>query len=79
MSEEAKNVFYNFYGTKEFNVPYHREGNEYLPGLRMTDNGAHEYSNARDSLLNCESDIEALLNLFAASFMYMDVAENFSL
>lgn len=79
MSEEAKNVFYNFYGTKEFNVPYHREGDKYLPDLRMTDNGAQEYSNARNSLLNCENDIEALLNLFAASFMYMDVAENFSL
>jgi hypothetical protein len=29
--------------------------------------------------LNCENDIEELLNLFAASFMYMDVAEGLSL
>lgn len=80
MSEEAGNVFYNFYGTKEFNVPYHREGNgEYLPGLRMSDNGAAAFDVARQSLLQCEKDIEALLNLFAASFMYMDIAEDFSL
>lgn len=80
MSEAAKNVFYNFYGTKEFNIPYHREGTrDYRPGLRMSDKGAQEYANAREELLNCEKDIEELLNLFAASFMYMDVAENFTL
>ena len=80
MSEAAKNVFYNFYGTKEFNVPYHREGTrDYRPGLRDTDAGAKRYSSAREDLLNCENDIEELLNLFAASFMYMDVAENITL
>lgn len=80
MSEAAKNVFYNYYGTKEFNIPYHREGTrDYRSGLRMTDKGAQEYLNARNDLLNCENDIEELLNLFAASFMYMDVAEDLSL
>lgn len=80
ISEAAKNVFYNFYGTKEFNIPYHKEGTrDYRPGLRMSDKGAKEYSNARDELLNCEKDIEELLNLFAASFMYMDIAEDFTL
>ena len=80
MSEAAKNVFYNYYGTKEFNVPYHLEGNkDYRYGLRMTDKGAQDFSDARDELLECEKDIEKLLNLFAASFMYMDVAENISL
>lgn len=80
MSESAKNVFYNFYGTKEFNIPYHKEGNSnYKPGLRNSDPGASEYSTARESLESCEEDIERLLNLFAASFMYMDVAEQISL
>lgn len=80
MSESAKNVFYNYYGTKEFNIPYHKEGSkDYHPGLRMTDKGAQEYLNARNDLLNCEKDIEELLNLFAASFMYMDIAEDFTL
>ena len=79
LSEEAKNVFYNFYGTKEFNVPYHREGKKYLSGLRESDNGAMEYKASRQTLENCEKDIEELLSLFAASFMYMDIAEDFSL
>lgn len=79
MSEEAKNVFYNYYGTKEFNIPYHREGKKYFSGLREQDNGAIQYKEARGALLNCEKDIEELLGLFAASFMYMDVAEDFSL
>ena len=79
ISEEAKNVFYNYYGTKEFNVPYHKEGKKYLSGLRETDNGAQEYKVSRSNLENCEKDIEELLSLFAASFMYMDIAENFSL
>ena len=47
LSEEAKNVFYNFYGTKEFNVPYHREGKKYLSGLRESDNGAMQYKASR--------------------------------
>ena len=80
MSDAAKNVFYNFYGTKEFNIPYHKSGhNDYRPGIRMEDKGAKEYMSARDTLINCERDIEELLNLFAASFMYIDVAENFTL
>ena len=79
LSEEAKNVFYNFYGTKEFNVPYHREGKKYLSGLRESDNGAMQYKASRQALENCEKDIEELLSLFAASFMYMDIAEDFSL
>lgn len=79
MSQEAKNVFYNFYGTKEFNIPYHREGDKYVSGLRESDMNAKTFSSARNNLLGCEKDIEELLSLFAASFMYMDVAENFNL
>lgn len=76
LSFEAKEIFKNYYGTKEFNVPYHREGNgEYVADIREEDKGAKEFMESRKALLNCEKDIDILLGMFAASFMYMDAAK----
>lgn len=80
ISPPAADVFVNYYGTLAFNVEYHRDrrrrvGNQYLPGLRMTDKNAKRFAANRAHLIALEKDIETLLSMFAAAFMYLDVSE----
>lgn len=80
ISQEATNVFLNYYGTLGFNVEYHRDrrrrkGTQYLPGLRRTDKNASTFANERKRLLSFQKDIDTLLSLFSSSLMYLDVAE----
>lgn len=80
ISPPAADVFVNYYGTLAFNVEYHRDrrrraGNQYLPGLRMTDKNAKRFAANRAHLLALEKDIEALLSMFAAAFMHLDVSD----
>lgn len=81
ISSDAADLFKNYYGTLVFNVPYHRDkrrkkGAQYLPGLRESDRGAERYKEQRERLEGHEKDIDRLLSLFAATFMYLDVSEN---
>lgn len=66
-----------YYGTLKFNVPYHRDkrrkkGERFRPGLRMKDKNAPEYKDLHDQLLGYQSQIDSLLSIFAAAFMYLD-------
>lgn len=81
ISSYAANVFLNYYGTLGFNIAYHRDrrkkrGAQYLPGLRESDKGANIYKEQRGKLESYQKDIDTLLSLFSASFMYLDVAES---
>jgi hypothetical protein len=80
ISPAAADVFINYYGTLAFNVEYHRDrrrraGSQYLPGLRMTDKNAKRFAANRAHLIALEKDIETLLSMFAAAFMYLDVSD----
>ena len=80
LSADAKNIFLNFYGTVAFNVEYHvdrrkKRGSQYVSGLNLKAKNAKEFSNLRGKLLSFESDINTLLSLFGATYMYLDVAE----
>ena len=66
-----------YYGTLKFNIPYHRDkrkkkGTQFLPGLRMSDKNAAEYQSLHEQLIGYQSQIDSLLSIFAAAFMYMD-------
>ena len=80
LSADTKNIFLNFYGTVAFNVEYHvdkseKQGSQYVSGLDLEAKNAKEFSNLRGKLLSFESDINTLLSLFGATYMYLDVAE----
>ena len=80
ISPAVADVFVNYYGTLAFNVEYHRDrrrraGSQYLPGLRMTDKNAKRFAANRAHLIALEKDIETLLSMFAAAFMYLDVSD----
>lgn len=79
LSIDAKNVFINFYGTKTFNVEYHVErtkrGRKYVGGLNLKAKNAKRFRDLREKLLTFESDIDKLLSLFGATYMYLDVAK----
>ena len=80
LTPETKNIFLNFYGTIAFNVEYHvdrrkKQGTQYMSGLNLRAKNAKEFSNLRGKLLSFETDINTLLSLFGATYMYLDVAE----
>ena len=79
LSADAKNVFINFYGTEAFNVEYHvertRRGRKYVSGLNLNAKNAKRFRDLRQKLLTFESDIDKLLSLFGATYMYLDVAK----
>ena len=80
LAPETKNIFLNFYGTVAFNVEYHvdrrkKQGYQYISGLNLKAKNAKEFSNLREKLLSFESDINTLLSLFGATYMYLDIAE----
>lgn len=80
LSQDTKNIFLNFYATAAFNVEYHmdrrrKKGHQYISGLNLKDNNAIKFRDLRNKLLSFDSDIDKLLSLFGATFMYLDVAE----
>jgi hypothetical protein len=72
----SKEIFKAYYGTLMFNVPYHREEKNYLPGLREGTKNADIYAKYRERLENLETEVSTLLSLFAASLMYLDSKES---
>lgn len=82
ISPEAKNLFENYYATLAFNVPYHKDNrrkkNPYVSGLRKSDQGADIYEINYEALQSYSKDIEKLLSVFAAAFMYLDVEKEIS-
>ena len=73
ISDDARNVFLNYYGTEQFNIEYHWEGDRAAPEIDMSDYRADDFVRERNRLLNLSNDIDMLLSMFAASFMYMDI------
>ena len=67
-----------YYGTLKFNVPYHRDrrrksGQIFQPGLRMRDKNAPQYKELHEQLLGYQTQIDSLLSIFSAAFMYLDI------
>ena len=74
ISPEIQNIFLNYYGTQSFNVPYYYADNKYNEGIPQNPlPSLEDFVNSRSSLEKYEDDIEKLLSLSAAFFMYMDV------
>lgn len=80
LGEDFKKLIENYFSTVNFNVEYHkvnnkRNGVKYLPKVRKKDKKGQIFVEKRKELLNQEAKIDRLMSLFAASLMYMDVAE----
>lgn len=71
-SSYFQEVFEEFYGTKMFNVPYKIEDGRYVSGSDGSDK-AKIFQGYKNNLDNLTGDVEAALQGFAATFMYLDV------
>lgn len=75
LSNSSKNLIINYYGTKMFNVPWVRGAGGVFEEKEAPENS--EFRSFKSQLEACNSDIESLLELFGAIFMYLDVSEGF--
>lgn len=79
MPQQTKDLFLNYFGTLSFNVPYYIENNKYIEGVPNNPNEKlRDFISTRSILENFEDQVEQLLSLSAAYFMYMDIYEKTS-
>ena len=76
VSPAVINLFKHYYGTLNFNVPYHydpteKEGERYKDGLWKTKN-SDTYKIDRYVLESYQTDIDKLLSIYASTLMYLD-------
>lgn len=81
LSTDVKNLIMNFYGTRNFNVPYDfsNESGTYIvaasPEAAIESSVKPDYIASYYKLESLNNDIEQLLSLCASAFLYMDVAK----
>jgi hypothetical protein len=77
LSESVKEMFLNYFGTYQFNVPYvKKENGSYQKADEAVGAGSEIFNPAREKLEDLQSDIDKLFSVFAASLMYMDIGED---
>ena len=75
LSPSLKNLLTNYYSTKAFNVPYVLNGEKFIA---KADDLNAEFQSSAKILEDYNSQIDTLLAIFAATFMYIDVNKNFN-
>lgn len=73
LSMSTINALENYFRTYQFNVPYIKETGKYIQ--RESQSNA-VFVEDRNNLTNINKDVDILLSIFAASFMYMDISDN---
>lgn len=77
LSESVKEMFLNYFGTYQFNVPYvKKENGSYQKADEAVGAGSEIFNPAREKLEDLQLDIDKLFSVFAASLMYMDIGED---
>ena len=74
----VRQVFENYFGTYNFNVPYQKKDNKYIETKKADESleAGQKFNIARETLDNSlQVDIDKLLSLFATSLMYLSVKE----
>lgn len=73
VDDNIRNIFKNYYGTYVFNIPYVVKDGNYIHAQRS---GYIPFDQARATLLSLQPQIDALMSLFSAILMYMDINED---
>lgn len=74
----VRQVFENYFGTYNFNVPYQKKEDNYIETKKADESldAGQQFNTAREILdTSLQTDIDKLLSLFAASLMYLSVKE----
>lgn len=77
LSPSIQEMFLNYFGTYQFNIPYIKtETGDYQRAEKAIGEGSEIFNPAREELIGLQSDIDKLFSVFAASLMYMDISQD---
>lgn len=72
LSEETTNLVESYFRTYQFNVPYGRKDGVFVQEINEQNSS---FVSKREELVAANRDVDILLSVFAASYMYMDIAD----
>jgi hypothetical protein len=78
LNQSSRNLFENYFATYCFNIPYIYKKELTTPFVaaeRAIGQKGEEFNTSRNILLSLQQDIDKLLSIYTASFLYMDIGD----